>query len=166
MATLEGIKAGTEEPNDESARFRALAKLLGLRENFLLDLLGDSDDWSFLVKAHALLESVICALLAMHLRKLELEGVPAEEVEMKARIEMTKALAITTSEDRKMMYALGKLRNRLVHTLNGQRAVIMSDRNIRLATHPQSRRCSSARCRPIRLSEPGRQGVSSRRSSL
>lgn len=115
MATLEEIKASTDEPNDESARFRALAKLLGLRENFLLDLLGDSDDWSFLVKAHALLESVICTLLAMHLRKLELEGVLAEEVEMKARIGMTKALAITTSEDRTMMHALGKLRNRLVH---------------------------------------------------
>ena len=28
---------------------------------------------------------------------------------------MTKALAITTSEDRTMMHALGRLRNRLVH---------------------------------------------------
>jgi len=28
---------------------------------------------------------------------------------------MTKALAITTREDRTMMYALGRLRNRLVH---------------------------------------------------
>lgn len=86
MATLEEINAGTQKPNDESTRFRALAKLLGLRENFLLDLLGDSDDWSFLVKAHALLESVTCTLLAMHLRKLEREGVLAEEVDMKARI--------------------------------------------------------------------------------
>ena len=51
----------------------------------------------------------------MHLRKTELEAVLAEEVEMKGRIEMTKALGITTSEDRKAMLALGKLRNKLVH---------------------------------------------------
>jgi hypothetical protein len=115
MATIEEASSGAEEGNTVSAGLRALAKILGLRDNFLLELIQDPDDWSFIVKAHALLESVICTLLAMHLRRQELEAVLAEEVEMKARIEMTKALGITTSEDRKAMLALGRLRNKLVH---------------------------------------------------
>ena len=46
---------------------------------------------------------MICTLLAVHLRKQELEAVLAEEVEMKARIEITKALGITTSAARQAM---------------------------------------------------------------
>lgn len=94
---------------------QTLSRILGLRENFIIDLFKDPDDWSFVVKAHAFLEVVVCAVLAVHLQRRELDEVLAQEVEMKARIEMTKALAITTTEDRKAMYALGKLRNRLVH---------------------------------------------------
>jgi hypothetical protein len=104
-----------EDPNSISAGLRTLSRVLGLREDFLIDLFADPDDWSFVIKSHALLESVVCTLLAMHLRKQKLEAVFAEEVEMNARIEMTKALGITTSEDRRAMHALGKLRNRLVH---------------------------------------------------
>lgn len=115
MATIEEHKAGSQEQDPAIGGLQALAKILGLRENFLVDLLFDPDDWSFIVKSHALLETVICTLLAMHLRKKELKAVLAEEVDMNARIEMAKALGITTSQDRKMMRALGTLRNRLVH---------------------------------------------------
>jgi hypothetical protein len=113
----------TEESRGETAQesasitagLQTLSHILGLRDNFLIDLFKDPDDWSFIVKAHALLEAVVCAVIVVHLRKRELGEVLAEEVEMKARIEMTKALGITTSEDRKAMHALGNLRNRLVH---------------------------------------------------
>lgn len=108
-------KNSPEDLNNVTDGLTALAQILGLRDSFLIDLIADPDDWSFVVKAHALLESIVCTVLAMHLGKRELEGVFADEVEMKARVEMTKALGITTGEDRKAMYALGKLRNRLVH---------------------------------------------------
>ena len=103
------------ETDSVSAGLRTLARILGLREGFLIELFADPNDWSFVVKAHAFLESVTCTLLAMHLRRKELESVLAEKVEMHARIEMTKALGITSSSDRKVMHALGTLRNRLVH---------------------------------------------------
>jgi hypothetical protein len=103
------------DSNVVTSRLQDVAKILNLRENFLLDLFADPDDWSFVIKAHAFLESVTCTLLAMYLRRQELESVLAEKVEMHARIEMTKVLGITTSEDRRMMHALGTLRNRLVH---------------------------------------------------
>jgi hypothetical protein len=111
----EGPTPRPDESTGPLDGLQALARILGLRDKFLADLLFDPNDWSFVVKAHALLETIVCTLLATHLRKQELELVLAEEVEMSARIEMTKALELTTSEDRKMMHALGKLRNRLVH---------------------------------------------------
>jgi hypothetical protein len=92
-----------------------LARRLRLRATFLIDLRNDTDDWSFVVKAHAFLESVVCTLLSLHLRKPALEDVLARSVEMQTRIEIMKALGITKSEDRKMMRALGNLRNTLVH---------------------------------------------------
>jgi hypothetical protein len=98
---------------DESLEI--LAKRLGLRETFLTELQNEPDDWSFVVKAHAFLESVICTLLSLHLRKPALEEVLALKVEMHARIEMTKALNITNGRDRKVMRDLGTLRNGLVH---------------------------------------------------
>lgn len=113
MASLEEMAAAGANPTDQG--LKNLAKLLTLREDFLINLFDDPDDWSFVVKAHAFLESVICTLLSQDLRRPALEEVLAEKVEMHARIEMTKALGITTSEDRKAMRDLGTLRNRLVH---------------------------------------------------
>ena len=115
MPEDEKQKDDSQESTTETAGLQTLARILGLRDNFLIDLFKDPDDWSFVIKAHALLESVLCTMLAMYVRRRELEAVLAEEVEMKASIEMTKALGITDTDDRKAMYALGKLRNRLVH---------------------------------------------------
>ena len=94
---------------------RSTAKMAGLPEMFLFDLLVEDDDWAFVVKAHALLESVVCSLLATHLREPELERVLAGKVEMEARIEMLKALKLVDDADRRMMRTLSRLRNDLVH---------------------------------------------------
>jgi hypothetical protein len=115
MASLEEIAAAGGAPDPTEQGLKNLARILGLREDFLVTLFADPDDWSFVVKAHAFLESVICSLLSLYLRKPALEAVLSEKVEMSARIEMTKALGLTTSEDRKAMRDLGTLRNRLVH---------------------------------------------------
>ncbi|MFN7917391.1 MAG: hypothetical protein U0Q55_18745 [Vicinamibacterales bacterium] len=106
---------------------KRLSHILKLREDFLADLLLDKDDWSFVVKSHALLEAAVCALLVVHLRKHELDEVLSEQVEMSARIEMTKALGLTTDADRKAMRALSNLRNRLVHNAK--------DTNFRFVEH-------------------------------
>lgn len=91
-----------------------MAKLCGLRDDFLTDLLFlEPNDWSFVVKAHALLESVVCQLLAAHLRHPPLEYVLAQNVQMEQRIEMLKAVGITDGIERKMMRLLGRVRNNL-----------------------------------------------------
>lgn len=92
-----------------------MARACDLREDFLIQLLLEPNDWSFVVKIHALLESIVCSLLASHLDKPNLEAVFAENVPMRARIGMLKKLGLTDKRERKMIRALGELRNQLVH---------------------------------------------------
>jgi hypothetical protein len=97
---------------------RTMATLIGLRPDFLAELLlVEVSDWSFVVKAHALLESVVCQLLATHLQRPEIEDVLAQRVQMEDRIEILKALNLVSSSERQMMRLLGKLRNQLVHNV-------------------------------------------------
>jgi hypothetical protein len=103
--TAEEMLAGLSELSEEC----------GLRAEFLKDLLGEGSDWSFVVKAHALLESIVCQLLANHMGQSPLQEVFAERVHMEDRIEMLKVLGIAGIDDRRKMRELGKLRNRLVH---------------------------------------------------
>lgn len=69
MASLEEMAAGAEALNPTNQGFQNVAKLLKLREDFLVELFADPNDRSFVVKAHAFLVSVICTLLSLHLRK-------------------------------------------------------------------------------------------------
>jgi hypothetical protein len=80
-------------------------------------LLVETNDWSFVIKAHALLESVVCQLIGAHLQRPALDVVLAQRVQMEDRIEMLKALGLVESADRTMMRLLGKIRNHLVHNV-------------------------------------------------
>jgi hypothetical protein len=97
----------------------ALSKDLELPEGFLTNLLLEESDWSFIVKAQAILETAVTSLLVAHLGKPELEDVIAEHLEMSQRIKMLSALNLCTPEQREMMRRLGNLRNRLAHTAQG-----------------------------------------------
>jgi hypothetical protein len=95
---------------------KLMSELCGLRSDFLTDLLiNEKSDWSFVIKAHALMESVVCQLLSTHLRQPSLESVLAERVQMEDRIAMLKALDISDTAERQMLRRLGKLRNDIVH---------------------------------------------------
>jgi hypothetical protein len=94
---------------------RSMAKTLELREDFLIDLIRTPDDWSFVVKCHALLESAVCTWLSAYLRKPELEETLALKVAMSARIDMLSALNLGTTAERRMMRVFGTFRNTLVH---------------------------------------------------
>ena len=97
----------------------ALSKDLELPEGFLTNLLLEESDWSFIVKAQAILETAVTSLLVAHLGKPELEDVIAEHLEMSQRIKMLSALNLCTPEQREMMRRLGNLRNKLAHTAQG-----------------------------------------------
>ena len=97
----------------------ALSKDLELPEGFLTNLLLEESDWSFIVKAQAILETAVTSLLVAHLGKPALEDVIAEHLEMSQRIKMLSALNLCSPEQREMMRRLGSLRNRLAHTAQG-----------------------------------------------
>jgi hypothetical protein len=104
---------------DVAGALIALAKDLALPEGFLIDLLLEESDWSFIVKAQAILETAVTSLLVAHLGKPELEDVIAESLEMSQRIKMLSALNLCSPEQREMMRRLGSLRNKLAHTAQG-----------------------------------------------
>ena len=93
-----------------------IAKDLGLNDRFFSSLIEEPDDWSFLVKCHALLEAITCNWLVAYFGKDELQQVFAK-MQMRTKIDILDALNLTTKEDRKMMRALGTLRNKLVHNV-------------------------------------------------
>ena len=57
---------GTSSDNDFSfrkQRLRAFEPTLGLRAGLVEDLIQQDDDWSFVIKAHAIVEAAITQLL-------------------------------------------------------------------------------------------------------
>lgn len=89
----------------------------GVRAGFFSDLLKE-DDWSFIIKAHALLESACAEILT------ERSGVP-DLIDTFSRLELSakttgkvaflKAYGLTIDRERRFITALSELRNTLVH---------------------------------------------------
>ena len=94
-----------------------MANDLGLSGRFFHSLIDEPNDWSFLIKCHALLETTICSWLASHFGDQELQEVFARKMNMGARIDMLGALKLANKQELTMMKALGTLRNRLVHNV-------------------------------------------------
>ena len=97
----------------------AVARDVGLQPGFLLRV-RDEDDWSFVIKVHALIEAATTNLLAHHLddprlgnhlRALTLAG-------RHAKLELAKSLSLVGDEDIVFARWLGELRNSLVHDIS------------------------------------------------
>lgn len=91
---------------------------MGIPEG-LLDRLHKEDDWSFLIKVHALLETALGYVIKAALRREEL-ALFIERLNMGGRtgkLEFAKALGLL--EDRHVAYLnlLAELRNRVVHSI-------------------------------------------------
>lgn len=86
---------------------------LGLPADFV-DRLFDEDDWSFIIKGSALLESAVIYLLAKKLGNKALED-PFMKIDMSQRIEFLSALDLLTKDDRRMLRKFTKFRNSLAH---------------------------------------------------
>jgi DNA-binding MltR family transcriptional regulator len=97
---------------------RAFETELGLPSKFL-DRLATEDDWSFVIKAHALIEATVTHMLTEgvdeRLRKvferLELSG--AEN----GKLVFAEALGLIDTKDRRFIRLFSELRNKLVHDI-------------------------------------------------
>lgn len=96
-----------------------LEQKLGVSPGFFESLDGeDENDWSFVIKVHALIEAAISHLLTEHLQRPEL-------VELFSRLDMSnkatgkaafvKALGLLEEPERRFISSLSELRNMLVH---------------------------------------------------
>ena len=91
-------------------------KHLQLPENTTLGILG-GDDWSFVIRCHAVIEALVSALLATQLDRrlvplfdrLELGDVDS------GKLAFAKALGLLTSDQRRFISLLSALRNKLAH---------------------------------------------------
>ncbi|MBI5674855.1 MAG: hypothetical protein HZC48_03350 [Nitrospirae bacterium] len=93
---------------------------LNIRKGFF-DTLLKEDDWSFVIKSHALLESVISSLLTNHFdheclidifSRLELGN------KKYGKIAFIKALDMLNSDERRFISAFSELRNFLIHNVS------------------------------------------------
>ena len=92
---------------------------LGLRLGFFESLDSDDEnDWSFVIKAHALAEAAVSHLLTKAVKRPELSDLFSRlDMSNKAtgKAAFVKALGLLGEEERRFVSAFSELRNRLVH---------------------------------------------------
>lgn len=92
---------------------------LGIEPGFFESLDDDDEnDWSFVIKLHALVEAAVSHLLTEQLHRPELSELFARldiSNETTGKAAFVKALALLDKPERRFMSALSELRNKLVH---------------------------------------------------
>lgn len=96
-----------------------LEQKLGLEPGFFDSLDGDDEnDWSFIIKAHALIEAAISHLLTENLRRPELGDIFSRlDMSNKStgKAAFVNALELLEKPERRFISSLSELRNKLVH---------------------------------------------------
>ncbi len=99
---------------------RELQRRIELPPDFL-ESIRDEDDWSFVVKMHALMEAAVTHLLTLRLGEESLHNVFARldfAAPKFGKLAFAKALELLDSRDRSFLHKLAELRNRLVHDVS------------------------------------------------
>lgn len=109
------VQSGTVREIDEAVA--RLEDYLKLAPGFI-DALETEDDWSFIIKSHAILEAALASLIWRHLGRPELADA-LSFLEMGHRkygkIALTEALGLTEKVERRFLTELGALRNLCAH---------------------------------------------------
>jgi DNA-binding MltR family transcriptional regulator len=96
-----------------------LEQKLGLKRGFFESLDGDDEnDWSFIIKVHALIEAAISHLLTEHMEQPELAEIFSRlDMSNKAtgKAAFVDALGLLEKPERRFISSLSELRNKLVH---------------------------------------------------
>lgn len=95
----------------------ALEKKIGIRENYFKGIF-DEDDWSFVIKLHAIFEAACTHLLLFHFKEPELNEIFSRlELSNKStgKLAFLAKLELLEKENRRFISTLSELRNSLVH---------------------------------------------------
>lgn len=97
----------------------SLQSKLGLPANFFKDLL-DENDWSFIIKLHALLEGACSQLLVFHFNEPKLDKI-FSRLELSdaatGKLAFLRELGLIGSDRHKYIVSLSQFRNKLVHNV-------------------------------------------------
>ena len=104
---------------------RELQRRIELPPDFL-ESIRNEDDWSFVVKMHALMEVAITRLLTLQLGEESLHNVFAR-LPFPRKLAFVKALKLLNSSDRTFLSKLSELRNRLVHDVSNVNFDLVKD---------------------------------------
>lgn len=97
-----------------------LENKLGIKEGFF-NKLSEEDDWAFIIKLHALIESAVSELLTSVFENEELKHTFSHlELSNKrtGKIAFIKALDLLDENDRRYIVSLSEVRNDLVHNIS------------------------------------------------
>lgn len=122
-----------------------LEKGIGLPHRFYENLVDDGDDWSFILKVHALMEASLTMLLTERIGGRNVPDFPTlsdalAHLEMSrshvGKVELASTLGLIGDQDRRLLRFLSELRNTFVHrienvTLTLQEYIAARDRNQR-----------------------------------
>lgn len=107
-------------PRDPWVYAKAVERELGLREGFVASLYGE-DDWSFVIKLHALLEAALTHALVQYLKQPALQDIisrtPLSD-KATGKIEIAKALRMLDKPTRRFLSCFSELRNSIVHDVS------------------------------------------------
>lgn len=109
-----------EEANKLLAKFLSAARLEINEQIEVLCNFLQEDDWSFVIKSHALLEAAVTQMLVEHLGETKLKGyierLPLSDSQM-GKIVIAKQLGLLDEKQRKFIRWFSELRNILVHKI-------------------------------------------------
>jgi len=97
-----------------------LERTLGIDPGFF-DKLQDEDDWSMIIKLHALIESAVSELLTRQFKSIALKETFSKlELSNKrtGKMAFVAALELVGDAERRYISALSELRNKLVHNIH------------------------------------------------
>lgn len=105
---------------------RDIEERIGVRSGFFDDLEAE-DDWSFIVKAHALVEAACAELLTEYVGSREVLD-PFSRLELSdkraGKMAFLRALSLLDDDERRFVSALSELRNVLVHNVRNTSFVL------------------------------------------
>ncbi len=106
-----------EQGNTLFPQLDHLESIIGVQQGFF-ERLQDGDDWSFVIKLHAVFEAVVTHFLTYHFQEESLTDLFSRlELSNKTtgKVAFMKAIGWMGKEDRRYISSLSELRNALVH---------------------------------------------------
>lgn len=112
----------SKDPTDSTTKaVVSTLKSIGVANSFFDGLLKSSDDWTFVIKVHALLETALTHLLVSELERQELSEIFAN-IEMSnartGKVAFAKELGLLDEVGRRFIRKFSELRNDLVHDVH------------------------------------------------